>query len=497
MLVYSAAAGICVGIAAAFLFGVGSWVGLAVLIVGAGTLGVGIFFRYTTWLFVALLLFALTLGIARTEIYTNSELGQSLTTYAGEEHVVEGRVVNDPERRESSLHVHLHVEKVDDKEASGKLLAILSRDAQINFNDRVTLKGKISLPESFETDTGHIFDYPSYLRVRGISTLMRYGSVVDVEPGNFSLRKILFSIKHLFEHSIERSLPEPDASLMEGMLLGERRGIPKDLNDALIVAGLIHIVVLSGYNISIVAEQILRLFGLVARKRVALILGAAAILLFVVMVGGGATAVRAGVMGVIAILARYLNRPAAALRALAVAATGMILWNPATLLYDPSFILSVLATFGLITLSPWAEKFVTFIPERGGLRSIAASTIGVQLFVLPALLYYTGIFSVWALPANLLALPLVPLAMLGGFLAGAVGLISGFLALPFALLAHLLVEWLALVANTAATLPLSSFVIPAFPAWMLALVYMPLTAFAIYRYRRADKLVSETLDARG
>lgn len=485
----SVAAGICVGIAGVFLFGAGVWTGVVVLVAGVGALGVGLFFRYTTWVFVALFLFALAFGIARTEIYTNSELGQSLAAYVGEEHIVEGRVVNDPERRETSLHVHVEVANIDEKEASGKLLAILSRDAQINFNDRIVLKGKVTLPESFETDTGHMFDYPSYLRVRRIETLMRYGSLVNVESGKFSFRKILFSVKHRFEDSIERALPEPDASLMEGMLLGERRGIPKDLNDALIVAGLIHIVVLSGYNISIVAEQLLRLFGLVARKKVALMLGAAAIIIFVVMVGGGATAVRAGVMGVIAILARYLNRPAAALRALTFAATAMVLWNPAVLLYDPSFILSVLATFGLITLSPWTEKFFTFIPEfkRFSLRSIATSTAAVQLYILPALLFYTGIFSVWALPANLLALPLVPLAMFGGFLAGAVGLISSFLALPFALLAHLLIEWLTLVATIATSLPLSSFTIAPFPAWVLVVVYIPLTAFAMYRYRTVSQ----------
>lgn len=483
----SVVVGICVGVASVFLLGVGVWLGVVLLVVGAGALCAGLFFRYTNWLFVALLLCAVALGVARAHMYTNSEAASTLPAYAGEERVVLGRVVNDPERRETSLHVHVQVEQVDGEPVRGKLLAILSRDTQVNFNDRLSVTGKIVLPERFETETGHLFDYPGYLRARGISTLVRYGSVTDVTSGGWSLRGTLFTVKHFFEESIERTLPEPDASLMEGMLLGERRGIPEDLNDALIVAGLIHIVVLSGYNISIVAEQVLRLFGLVARKRVALLLGAAAILLFVVMVGGGATAVRAGVMGAIAILARYVNRPAAALRALAVAAVGMILWNPVTLLHDPSFILSVLATFGLITLSPFVEQYVIFISEKFGLRSIAASTIAVQIFVLPALLYYTGIFSVWALPANLLALPLVPLAMLSGFVTGAVGLVSSLLALPFALLAHLLVEWLVLVANMAAAMPLSSFTIAAFPAWVLVLVYVPLTSFAIYSYRTSSQ----------
>lgn len=489
MPIYSIAAGVCAGIASVFLFGAGAWVGAGVLVLGAGAL-CSVFLRRTTWLFAALFLFAVALGIARTAIYIHAESEDVLPAYAGEERVVEGRVVNDPERRENALHVHIAVEKVGEEEASGKLLAILSRDARVRFNDRIVVSGKISLPESFETDAGRVFDYPGYLRARGIFAVMRYGTLLRAETGGVSVRGTLFDLKHVFEASVERSLPEPDASLVEGMLLGERRGIPEHLNDALIVAGLIHIVVLSGYNISIVAEQVLRLFGLFVRKNVALMLGACAIVLFVVMVGAGATAVRAGVMGIIAIVARYVRRPAAALRALACAVAAMVLWNPASLLYDPSFVLSVLATFGLITLAPWAERRVEWLPEfqTFSVRSIAASTIGVQLYILPALLYYTGIVSVWALPANVLALPLVPAAMLSGFLTGVIGLISSFLALPFSLVTHLLVEWLTLVAILAAQLPFSFFTVAAFPAWTLVLIYLPLTAFALYSYRTASRL---------
>ena len=486
MPLYSAAIGVCAGIALAFLFTIGVWVGIAALIFGAGCTAVAVFEKRPALFLLAAALFAAALGIARTEVFVAGEAAGSLAPYAGKERVVEGVVVNDPERRETSLHAYVQVHTIDGREARGTLLAILARESKLGYGDSVRIEGDITLPESFETGTGHIFDYPGYLRARGISAMMRYGSVTEVEAGGFSLRGVLFDIKHVFERSLERMLPEPDASLMEGMLIGERRGIPEDINNAFIIAGLIHIVVLSGYNISIVAEQVLRLFGLFARKKVALVLGAVAIVLFVVMVGGGATAVRAGVMGLIAILARVVNRPALALRALALAAAGMVLWNPAVLLYDPSFILSVLATFGLITLSPWAERYVGFIPEfkKFSLRSIAATTIGVQIFILPALLYYTGIFSVWALPANLLALPLVPFAMLSGFITGVIGLLSSFLALPFTLLAHLIVEWLMLVATLAAAMPLSSFTVAAFPAWVAALIYVPLTFFAIYRYQK-------------
>lgn len=406
----------------------------------------------------------------------------NLLAAVGQETVLVGTVVNDPEERESSLHAHVRIEEINAQDVRGKVLVILPRGTELEYGDRVVVNGKLALPVAFETDAGRIFNYPQYLKVKGIAVLMRYTVLEKREGGGVSLQKTLFALKHRFELSIENIFPEPSASLIEGILLGEKRGIPQELNNAFIAAGLIHIVVLSGYNINIVAETILRFFALFLPKRVALGAGAFGILLFAVMAGAGATVVRATLMGLIAILARYLERPGAALRALFFAAGAMALWNPLSVLYDPSFILSVAATFGLITLSPWVERYLGYIPKRGGLRSIAASTIAVQIYILPILLYLTGVFSLFALPANMLALPLVPLTMLGGFAAGALGLLHPMVALPLFVVTHILLLAVMYIAEGAARLPLSALLVPAFPLWVALFVYVPLTYFAVRCY---------------
>lgn len=389
--------------------------------------------------------------------------------------VLEGQIVNDPERRESTLHAHVETK-------IGKVLVILPRATELAYGDTVSAAGKLMLPEAFETDTGRVFNYPGYLRAKGISAILEYAELESREEGRASLQGFLFALKHSFEHSLERLLPEPDVSLLEGILLGERRGIPEDLNQAFIISGLIHMVVLSGYNIAIVAQYVLAFFSLFLPRRFALGAGALGIVLFALMTGAGAATVRATAMGLIAILARYLNRPAAALRALGLAAFAMALWNPLILFHDPSFILSVIATFGLITLSPWVEKYIGWMPEKFGLRSIAASTIAVQIYILPALLYMTGVLSVFALPANILALPVVPLAMIGGFFAGLLGLLHPILGLPFAIFTDLFLKWVLFVAQGATLLPFSSATIPAFPLWVAGIIYIPLTWFAIRKY---------------
>ncbi len=423
--------------------------------------------------------------VVRTDMLLRSEAAETLKDHIGTSATVEGTVVGDPERRATNLHANIEVSKINNETASGVLLAILPREAQLAYGDAVVAEGKVVAPEPFETDTGRVFDYAGYLRVQGVSAMLIYGTIRNVTPGGWSLQKSLFDIKHVFERSLERLFPEPDNALLEGVLLGERRGLPDTLTHAFVVSSLVHVVVLSGYNISIVANAVLYATSVLPRV-FQYSFGGVLMVLFALMTGAGATTVRACIMGLIAILAQYLRRPVVAMRSLVVAALGMILWNPLVALHDTSFILSVLATFGLITLSPTVEKYVQWIPQWKyfDVRAIAASTIAVQLFILPALLYFMGVLSFVALPANILALPVVPFAMLFGFLAGVLGLVHPALGLPLSFVADALLRWMLLVANTATALPYSSAIIPAFPVWVVIGIYIPLTMFALWCYRR-------------
>ncbi len=438
----------------------------------------------TFYIRAAILLAFLSVFLFRLHATLEAEQVQELTQFAGETVQVAGVVTEEPERRETSLHVYLAAREVGGESQTGKALVVLPRDTSVSYGDSVVVRGKISLPENFETSTGREFDYKNYLRVRGVSVLMRYADVVAIEEGGWSVTKSLYELKHAFETSIERVFIEPHASLVEGMLLGARRGIPDDLTQAFVLAGLIHVLVLSGYNISIVAEAMLRALSFLPRKY-GFVVGGVMMILFALMTGAGAATVRATIMGLIAILARYLNRPAAALRALGVAAAAMVLWNPLAPVYDISFILSVIATFGLITLSPWVEKKLPkFFDRLPNIKSIAASTIAVQIFILPALLYFTGVLSFLSVFANILALPVVPLIMLLGFVAGLLGLLHPLLALLPAFGAQVLVEWILVVTTTTAALPFSATTVAAFPVWIAVAAYIPLTWFAITAYRR-------------
>lgn len=491
--IYALAIGVCLGAALSILVGWGNLAALLCIVLG--TLALLLARRFSQLVLVAVLCAAMALGFLRADSLQESQRAESLSSFENREVVVRGSVVEDPDIRATSVRAVLRVSSVDETPARGVVLAVLPRVVTVAYGETLEVQGVLTPPEAFLTDSGRVFDYPHYLEAQGVTSLLPRATLLSSTPGSPSVLGTLYRVKHTFMQTLERTLQEPYAALAGGLLLGERRALPPTLTDDFINAGLIHVVVLSGYNISLVSEGIFRALAFLPRTA-SFSIGAVSMFLFALMAGGGAATVRACSMALIALLARYFHRQALAVRMLALTCAGMVLWNPLSLLYDPSFILSVLATFGLIMLSPSVEeKLPKILAALPSLRSIVASTIAVQIFVLPALLYYTGILSFVAVPANVLALPVVPFAMLLGFVSGLLGLISPYLALAPAVLGQALLWWIISVASVSAHLPLATLTTPAFSAWLMVVSYIPLTAVAIMLYKKTFRK-NETTDSK-
>lgn len=208
-----------------------------------------------------LLLFVARLFIYRVDFLLRQEARETVANYADTTAVVRGTVVDDPERRDTATRVVLDVAAVNGKEGSGKLLVGLPKGFDVGYGDTLEVRGLVEEPDNFLTETGREFDYKNYLHVRGVSAVVQRAVVREHAAAGWSLRGMLFDIKHRFELSLERAMPEPEVSLMEGILLGERGGLSRELLQLFVVVGLIHIVVLSGSNIAIVSEGMFRLLG--------------------------------------------------------------------------------------------------------------------------------------------------------------------------------------------------------------------------------------------
>ncbi|HEY4510274.1 MAG TPA: ComEC/Rec2 family competence protein, partial [Candidatus Paceibacterota bacterium] len=212
-------------------------------------------------------------------------------------------------------------------------------------------------------------------------------------------------------------------------------------------------------------------------------LGVLGIVLFTLMTGASATIVRASIMAIIALIARSSGKTYAVTRALFLAVFIMILENPKILRFDASFQLSLLATLGLIYLSPILEKRFRFLPNTLNLREATVATVGTQIFVLPLLLYTSGVLSLVSLPVNLLTLIVVPLTMFFGFLAGGVGIVSAIVATPFAWISYTLSEYILQVGRIFSKIPFGSLTINYFPFWLMVGIYT-LYAWGIVTLRK-------------
>ncbi len=145
------------------------------------------------------------------------------------------------------------------------------------------------------------------------------------------------------------------------------------------------------------------------------------------------------------------------------------------------FQLSVIATWGLMSISPLVAARLTRITEKFGLREIAAATIGTQIAVLPLLLYQNGTLSLVALPANLLALVVVPWAMLASFIAGIAGLVMGSLAPIIGFPAYVLLSYIVWIAELGAAVPFASVSIHSFSFAGLLLLYAALITLVLHQ----------------
>lgn len=377
--------------------------------------------------------------------------------------VIEGLVARDPDVRDSVMRLTVEPHVVNGVSAAGSKRIVVSADRflQVAYGDTVQVVGTLRTPEAFETDTGRTFNYPAYLFAHGVSYEVSFADVRVLASGDGApVVRLLFAIKHTLIRGIERALPEPYAALAEGLLLGEKQSLGSRLYDAFVASGVVHIIVLSGYNVALVIHAVLFVSLRTLPRTVGYGLAALFVIGFAILTGGSETTIRATIMALIMMLARVLNRPAVALRSLVIAAAAMALMNPFLVLYDLSFQLSVVATLGLILFSESMARRLPFIPAQFGLREIIATTLATQVTVLPLLILSIGAVSVVFLPANALILPLVPLAMLLSFLAALLALATPLIALPFSFAAYGVLAFIISVAEFFGTVPFALITVP-------------------------------------
>jgi len=438
-----------------------------------------IHYRHRTSIIAALFFIAVGLGQLR---YQQADLSgqQSDLQNKTEQISLVGIVSDEPEQKESYNRLVLK-----DEESKGKILVYLPNYPQYEYGDKLKINGILKRPEKF----GDNFDWPTYLAKDDIYYEMFYPQAEFISSGNgFWLKEKLFALKVKFLLAISKVTPEPHSAFLGGITVGARESLPKDLQEKFRTTGVAHIVALSGYNITIVAETMMLFFSFLPQY-LAISGGVIGVILFAVMTGASATVLRASIMALLVLTAKATGRIYTVSWALFLAGFFMVWQNPKILRFDTSFQLSFLATLGLIYISPIIKNKLGFVTNKFKLREIFSATISAQIAVLPLLVYKTGLVSLVGLPVNFLILPFIPLTMFFGFATGIFGMISSFTSLPFAWASYALLQYELFIVDIFAKLPFSAVNIAGFSEVFLILSYVAIF-FIVSHLRQKEKLAT-------
>ena len=283
--------------------------------------------------------------------------------------------------------------------------------------DRVTMRGSLRAPPADDP-------YGAYLMRIGVAAILRAASLTLESPPD-DIGRSLEGLRRGADRALQLAIPEPEAGLASGILIGLRDRVDRDLTAAFTAVGATHVVAISGWNIAIVASTLAAVAGRVARRR-RMVLTALAIVGYVAFVGPSPSVVRAAGMAGVVMLARELGRPSRAAAAIGWAVAGLLLVDP-RLVDDVGFRLSALATVGLIAWgTALADRLSGSAPGR--LRGWLAESLGVslaaQLATLPIVILSFGRLSLVSPIVNLGVVPLVAPAMAAGALALAGGIVA-------------------------------------------------------------------------
>jgi competence protein ComEC len=336
----------------------------------------------------------------------------------------------------------------------GNLLVRWRGPTQAVFGDHIQATGRLALPRDLPA-----FDRRAYLAQRHVFLELAAASFDVVSPG-VGLAGLPSWLRTHYIAALDQALPAPHASVLLGVVLGVRQGIPPNLQNALIATGLIHLLVLSGLKVAVFARivqgALQPLLGLHATWPAVALIGLYAL-------AGGATpaAIRAAIMGGLAIAASRLGRPSHVWTSLALTAAAMLTWRP-ELAWDVGFQLSFAGTAAIILLTPGIERRLPRMPAV--LKEPFAVTCAAQIGTLPMMATDFHVLSPIAPLANALTLPILPALVAAGLLLGPLSLAPEVARLAAMPLAGLL-GYLEQVSYVLARAPAAAIAIPRFPTW--------------------------------
>jgi competence protein ComEC len=377
---------------------------------------------------------------------------------------IEGVIVAEPDVRDTEIDLQVEADTViragGTTPTSGRVLVQAPPTTLVHYGDRIAATGILTVPA--ESDT---FSYADYLARTGVFSVMQ-NTAVEVLSGDHGspLYSALLDLKDLARRSIVHILPEPNAALLTGILLGDARGLPPEVSDAFSRVGASHIIAISGFNMAVLSGVIM---GLLKRFRVrggwAALIGLSVIGVYTIFVGASPSVVRAAIMSAMLVIGALIRRKTYVPASIAFVAVLLSALNP-SVLWDVGFELSLFATLGLsLFATPFSQHFTVLLAHAFPRRTAVAVSdflaepitisLAAQVTTLPLLILYFGRLSIIAIIVNLLIIPVQAALLILGLAATLVAFLVPIVAQMLYWLDLILLSWTLAVVRLFARLP--------------------------------------------
>ena len=417
------------------------------------------FWRKYIYLIPILIIGGIIIGLWRGSI-SQDELAKFKPMY-GHTISINGLVKDDVDTGSSGQIVIRLDNLIIDKNALPGVLWITSSVADIKRGDKLFVSGKLT--KGFGNFSGIIYR-------------ANIDKVIHPQPGD-----IARVVRDWFADAVHRAIPDPESSLGIGFLVGQRRALPADLALALQVAGLTHVVVASGYNLTILVRLARRLFVKIS-KYLSALSASVMIVIFVAITGISPSMSRAGLVAGLSLAAWYYGRKFHPIVLLMIAIAVTVIINPSYAWGDLGWQLSFAAFAGVMILAPLASRYLFGDKKPGTIQQILIETVSAQIVTAPILIAGFSQLSNVAIISNLLVLPLVPVAMLLTFIAGVGSLVlptvAGIIGMPATWLLHYMVS----VTEYLASLPWATSNVRLL-WWGLTICYVFIAGVCFYMWR--------------
>jgi len=367
------------------------------------------------------------------------------------------------------------------------VLITVGRFPEYKYGDKLEITGLLKTPS--EDIDG--FNYRNYLQKEGIYSVMDFPKIELLGRGfGNPVMDVLFSFKNKFKEIAGNFISPPEVGILEALVFGDEGKISQEWKDKLNITGTRHIAAVSGMNITIIASLILSfVLSLGLWRRQAFYLTIFLLVIFILMIGAPASAVRAGIMAAVLMLAQHLGRLQASGRAVIFAAVLMLFLNPLLLKFDIGFQLSFLAVLGMIYLQPFFSDFLKKIPDPVvfPLRAALSATLSAQVFTLPILIYNFGRVSLISPITNILIVPLLaPLTVLI-FIFGFAGLIFWAFGWILSWPVWLFLSYIVKIIDWSSRIPWASVFFKEIH-WIWLMIFYLILGFMVWRLQESQKL---------